>query len=534
MKHALLELFFLCCLPLAQLQAAAVSNDLLSLSEYYNDAFLGEKKTTNYFGPLDPRSTASTHTGNLVLLDDVFKETYINEQIQGEAFDLYDYWFSEVVEKSACPDVVLSENVDYIRYLYRLVTMSYLFEGLKLSHKLGAELGDKNICAISYKDVFGGCSPQSNDMKQFHSRVYGKFVNEIDKLKYQSFSKKETEAFIDGFRSSTSLTTDPLYSRLHDWCFANKKNCRTLSADEIKSALGNFCKDDKESIQLICSEKDSFYGLSQAEKASELIRSSNAFNLINQTGMGEECLRRYGKLFSAKEEAYPLLVKQYPLLYSHLLKSGSRYMQGELFLPGALKEFDMKGLSDFLTALKPPKVEPVVVKIKPRPKPAPKPVPVVVEAPKPVVKEPTPAPVAPEPPKVKISEFERAFLEVHNGASEVKFDMDVFRDDFEFTPEMVAELSGPIKKFQTRAALVDMKAYDLLGSHETPVGLVFIKFLIDAENHQGLYNITTVLGEKFYVVNDLENKKAPAYIQLKNDASTGNRWQIIMLKNPKK
>ena len=223
----------------------------------------------------------------------------------------------------------------------------------------------------------------------------------------------------------------------------------------------------------------------------------------------------------------------YPMIYSYLLKTDSRYLQGELFLPGALKEFDMKGLSDFLTALKPPKIEPVAVKPKPKPKARPKvvaPPPVTVEKPveKPVVVE-TP----PEPPK--LSEFEtKALMVTAQGKDQAVIDMNIFRDDFEFTPEMMSELAAPMKKFQTRAALNDMKAYDLLGTKEAPVGLVFIKYMLDTDNHQGLFNMVTVLGEKFYVVNDIEKKDVPLYMHLKNDASTNNRWQLVLLKDPLK
>jgi hypothetical protein len=108
--------------------------------------------------------------------------------------------------------------------------------------------------------------------------------------------------------------------------------------------------------------------------------------------------------------------------------------------------------------------------------------------------------------------------------------MEIFRDDFEFTSELIAELSGPIKKFQTRAAITEMKAYDNIGSANAPIGLMFIKFLIDTENHQGLYNIITVIGDKFYVNNDLEGKVESHLIQIKNDSSTKNRWQLIFLK----
>lgn len=509
---------------------AAMGTDSKNLDVYYRDVFLGEKKTSNYSGPLDPRSIYSDYRGDLVLLDDIFKEQYIDQQIQAEPFELYRYWFNEVMEKSTCPDITLGENVDYIRYLYRLVTMSYLFEGVKLNNKLAQQLGGQNICSMKFNDVFGGCAPESSDMKKFHERVYGKFVNEIEKARTPIFSKKETADWLNMFQDSTSLTTDPTLARLHDWCIANKKNCRQLSIDQIKEILGGFCTKDTTAIKLLCSEKDSYYGLAGVQTPTDLIKNSNAFNLINQSGMGEECLRRYGKLFQMKESINSVLSRQYPLIYSHLLKTNGRYIQGELFLPGSLKEFDMKGLSDFLSALKPPKVEPVIVIAKPKPKPKPRPV--VVEAPKVEEKKPEVIPVVvPEPPKPQVSEFERAVADmIKKGPSSIMIDMDTFRDDFEFTEAMIADLSGPIKKFQTRAALNDMKSYDRLGSSEAPVGLIFLKFLIDTNNHQGLYNITSVLGDKFYVMNDIEKKTQPHYIELLNDASTGNRWQIILLK----
>lgn len=515
-------------LTLAVLSSTAVfSAQDSNLNEYYRDVFMGEKKTPNYSGPLDPRTEISS--SGLILLDDIFKERYLNHQIQEMPFSLHQYWFNEVVEKSACPDSVLSDNIDYIRYLYRLVTISYLFEGIKLNNKVASQLGGKNICSMTFKDVFQGCTPESTDMKKFYERVYGKFVNEIEKIHTPQLSKKDMASFLDEFEGSTSLTSNPTFSRLHDWCIANKKNCRTLKAEEIKEALGGFCNEDKKMMKVLCSEKDSFYGLSGISVATDLIRTSNAFNLINQTGMGEECLRRYGKLFQGKESAYSSLSKQYPLIYSYLLKNNTAYPQGELFLPGALKEFDMKGLSDFLSALKPPKIEPVVI-IKPKPRPKPKPV--VAVAPKVEEQAPVAAPVVvPVSEKPHISEFEHGVAEMEEKKlSSYTLDMDTFRDDFEFTSAMIAELSGPIKKFQTRSALNDMKSYDLLGSAEAPVGLVFLKFLIDTENHQGLYNIVQVLGDKFYVSNDIEKKTTAHYIELKNDASTKNRWTIIMLK----
>jgi hypothetical protein len=534
MKKNVLLLFILSLL-LPSVATALVNKEIgmsESLDRYYQNLFIGEKRTGNYSGPLDPRSNFNEENGDLWLLDDQFSSHYLNNQIQADAIDLHGFWFKKIVEKSTCPDATLGENIDYIRYLYRLLTISYLFESLKINHKITASLGaEKNICSLSFDEVFGKCKPQTDDMKKFHERVYGKFVNEISKVSVPGFNKKELSNWLDNFQHSTALTIDPVHARLHDWCYAQKKNCRNLSVDDVKKALGSICNDDRGLIQNLCSEKDNLYGASYADRATELIQTSNAFNLINHSGMGEDCLRRYVKIFSPKEIRYGALSRQFPLIYSQLIRENSRYLQGELFLPGALKEFDMKGLSDFLTALKPPKIEPVI-KVLPKPKPKPK---IVIAKAKPIEKA-LPEPVQMEvviPPKPKISEFEKAVMELDEKKFEsLSINMETFRDDFEFTQQMIADLATPIKKFQTRAALNDMKSYDNLGSAEAPVGLIFLKYLIDTENHQGLYNIVTVLGDKFYVTNDIEKKDRPVFIELRNDSSTKNHWQIILMKRP--
>lgn len=517
----------------------AKTNNVLSekesLERYYHSLFVGEKRTSNYSGARDPRGVFSETKGELVFLDDLFSVHYIDKEIQEDAFGLHDFWFQKVIEKSTCPDATLGENIDYIRYLYRLLTISYLFESLKINHKAGSELGaGGNVCSLAFDDVFGKCTPVSDDMKKFHERVYGKFVNEISKINVQSFNKKEISGWISNFQKSTSLTIDPVYARLHNWCYRENKNCKTLSVDEVKKALGSICRNDRDLIQNLCSEKDGLYGASYADKATELIQASNAFNIINKSGMGEDCLRRYVKIFSPKEVRYVTLTHQFPLIYSQLIRENSRYPQGELFLPGALKEFDIKGLSDFLTALKPPKVEPVI-KVLPKPKPKPKPVVVAVVKPVEIAKpEPVKMEIV-EPPKPKISEFESAVLEMdQKNLQSLSVNMQRFKDDFEFTQQMIADLAAPIKKFQTRAALSDMKSFDNLGKAEAPVGLIFLKYLIDTENHQGLFNIITVLGDKFYVSNDIEKKDRPVYIELRNDSTTNNHWQIILIKKTEK
>jgi hypothetical protein len=56
--------------------------------------------------------------------------------------------------------------------------------------------------------------------------------------------------------------------------------------------------------------------------------------------------------------------------------------------------------------------------------------------------------------------------------------------------------------------------------------------MIDMEEHQGLYNVTSILGDKFYVSNDIDadQKPEPEYIQFSNAEGTGKNWQISILR----
>lgn len=503
-----------------------------SLDNYYERLKTGERKVENYTGPRDNRSLYIEASGKTVFLEDHYRNNVLNREIQAELFDLESFWKEKILEKSTCPDEELGEYSDYIRYLYRLISISYLFESIKLNHRISSELSfGKNACSLNYQELFGKCSAKSDDMKKFKDRIFGKFANEYEKMKYSALSKKESESFMEIFHLSTINNNDPTFARIHYWCLENNINCKKISLTDIKNAVGNFCQKDRELLLNICNEDDDIMGMSQVKTLEELVKSSNVFNLINGKGMGEDCLRRFSKLGAVREANYKELNIIIPLIYKYLNSEKVSYLQGSLFLPGALKEFDMKGLSDFLVALKPPKV--AVIKKVANVKPKPVPIPVVTLA-----KTPTPAPkidpvieAVPEVVVPKISEFEKAATLIgENKSAKEILDMDQFREDFEFTSKMISSLSQPIKKFQTRKALTDLRDFDKFGTSEAPVGIIFLKFLIDTDNHQGLYNVVNVLGDKFYLMNDFEGKTSPVFAELKNDQTTNHRWQIILLK----
>ena len=84
----------------------------------------------------------------------------------------------------------------------------------------------------------------------------------------------------------------------------------------------------------------------------------------------------------------------------------------------------------------------------------------------------------------------------------------------------------------TRDALKEMKTFDKLGSEEGPVPLLFLKYMIDMQEHTGLYNLINVLGDEFYVSNEIDSAFKPdsEKVKLINDESTGGKWQLYILR----
>jgi len=494
------------------------------MGHYYNSSFLGEKSFDHYHGPLDPELKTNSHHGETKFKDDIFIDRFAEDSIEDSFFSLNKFWSSEVMNMNSCPNFYLDQNIDYIRYLYRLITISYLFESLKeqasLSHQL--DFSD-SVCSLDWNSIFKKCSPKSVDMKRFLRRSKSRYLMSFDLSRVDIFKAGERrgwskEVLPKLLRSDKSL----IGQRLRRYC----KNNECLNVKNLKTVLKNSCRDDKKHIQMICSENDSLFGLSWAKTATKLLASSHVMRVLNKNGFAESCLERYTKMQREKEVNYSHLKSLFDPLYQKFLGSKDYVAEGELFLPGALKEFDDRGLKDFLF------VKPKVIAKKPIAKPIIKKAPTPKAKPKPVVKVvPKPKPVKVIVPKPKpLSTFELARKKlVDNKLKKVSLNMKLFKKDFIFNGKMIKALEAPLSDFQTREALKDMLTYDKLGSQYQPVRLLFLKFLIDQDKHVGLWNILSVLGSDFYVVNDIEKKDSPVAIRLKNDDSTDDMWQVILL-----
>jgi hypothetical protein len=505
-------------------RAESISNS------FYDSVHLGEKKVPEFFGTTDPTFKFSDVIGEINFEEVRYYERYLPNQISKGIFDLKDLWENELPIKSNCPDFYLNENIDYIRYLYRLLTISYIFEGLKEYHIQLYEIdGNEKKASLDWKKVIGKCSPKGIEMKKFVKRVKTRYLENWNPGSFEKLSKTQKKKWLERFKTLRPRGIAKI--RAYKWLLENGYSIEKTNFNQINKALISSYNQDLKSLHTFCSERDDLYGMSYISNAADLIFQSNASNVINSGGHGYSCLKRYSKLFQSKEKRYLDLDVIFSLVSKQLTAKGSRYIQGELFLPGALKEFDDKGLGDFLFVEKKvapkPKPKPVIIaKVIPKPKPKPKPKPV----PKKVVKVRAKPKPKPKPVK-KVSAFESARKILENsGKLRVSVDMKKMKKDLIFTKSMIKALQAPIKDYQTREALDDMKKYDGLGTKAEPMRLIFLKFLIENNMHQGLYNITSIIGDKFWLLNDLEGKVNPVYAEILNNEKTKYKWQLVLIK----
>lgn len=498
---------------------------------YYDSIFLGEKDFETYQGPLDPSLVYQEHLATNTFLDTIFEENYFYDLSSPEVSRWKSEWFGYFPAMSACPNFYLNENIEYIRYLYRLISISYLFESLKDHSQLYFSLGFDNDpwCGLDWKEVFGTCQPESKDMKTFVMRTQFRYLLDFDPLKNRQMGAKERDVWI-AKKQAYLQSNDPngiVDYRLKATC-TSESDCGNLRSTEIKNTISQACKRDKELINLLCSEKDMLYGISPSGIPRELLIKSNVMRVINEGGFAENCLRRYSDLQKSKERRYDWLLDTFTYVKKKMDKEKPDYLQGQIFIPGALKEFDDRGLTEFLFVAPTPTPTPEPTPAPtPKPTPRPTPVPTVIATPTPTPK-PTPTPTPTPEPIPSQFELARAKL-VKDKLKESPVNMEIFADEFTFEDKFVSRVRGPLAVFQTIKALKDLKKYDKLGSKRTPVKLFFLKLLIDQESHKGLWNIISVLGNQFYVKNDLENKDYPVLCRLENSAKTGHKWQITIL-----
>lgn len=493
-------------------------------------ANLGEKNFSHYYGPNFPLVQFSKYSNKYTFKDDRDKENLINQQISSELFSLKNFFEAEYFFGYSCPDKIYKENYKYIEYLFRLVNLSYLFESLRTYEFTSKQFKANNICQIDWKKEFNSCQPKSQEMKSFVknatsiSSVLGPVI-----VPFSTTRKDVLNQWVTDYNNNK--LSDITQYRIHSHCLVN--DCRITKPSDVASLVSSICQNDLSQFQRICSEVDRGFGVSSIPELFNAVSHSNAIRNIDQTGHAQGCVKRYISQNKVNEESRINFKNSFSLLYEE--KSEDKDLQGRLFSIGAMREFTEKGISDLFS--KKPKSVAKKVKKKKNNRVQNPPQFEIIELPKFVkIKKPKKIkkktkPLKKAEPVFSGSSFLKAVLFREKFKLErLNLDMSKFRYDYLFTVSRARSLAPVVERFGKYKVLEQMKKSDALGSSKAPIPLIYIKFLIEESLDQLLFNITNVIGNEFYIINDIdENIKSPTRISLLNNRSTYYKWQIVIL-----
>ena len=507
---------------------------LLSNSSY-SKIFLGEKEERVYKGPsLDnypyPSNIERPGKGDF-FLDGLYQNNFTFQSISDEVLALRTFWRHDFLVNSDCPLATFKKNEAYIRYLFRLLSISYLYESLKVHYGYEKKIRSKNqSCEISPKRVFANCKPQSTEMNGF--------VGRLEKLtkkggRYKTFKKKIIRKLmnvISGMKKRDG-TLGILQNTYQLWCRENSESsCDKLDNEKVEKILSWGCQNIREDIEIICSEKDSLYGLHNIKEMELLLEFSHVLGKVNQGGFQRKCLKRFIEVFKGQEVSNDHLNGSSSMILENLRKKEKRYLQGELFLYGSLQGFEKKGLGDFLiksSSLKDKKGD------RNKKSSSKENLKIVLKNPPKRTKKESNSSDEKKLKKFKIkgSQFKKtSYVLKKTGMERIPLNMKKFKGDFLFNEDVSLRLKVQFAEFEDFTFIKKLKDERGFGSKELPVLLLYLKFLIEHKRHLGLYNMTNVLGNRFYILNDLDDENKPELIELRNDEKTNWDWQIFLLK----
>lgn len=491
----------------------------------------GEKKFDHYYGAKDPLFFENTYTHELEFFDDDLSKNYFYKRLNGEFYELSSFFKYELPQALQCSDYYYNEYYDYYKYLVRLLTISYLYQSVEEYHQVAYKLNFNQICKVNWKNVFDQCRPKSADMKLFLSNTKQVLIGKKNiSLSFDEKKKSSRESWYQELLARSNK--DLVQFRISEQC--PNKSCLSRKRSGMKKYLQKQCQEDLSLFKSICREEDALYGASYLPEIYPLLISSNTMRVFPNDRLAQGCLKRFISENIKKEFEYGKLKSMFSYLYSKSLDKDVGYQRGRLFAIGALREFVEKGLKEVFEQGPPvleKKIQEIIVreKLKPRFE--------EITLPKFKKKKRKKRKVVKKMKEKKTRTFstfyETAKLRKKHDLEKAILDMKKFKFDFVFSIDQRKTFGPVIKKFSQIKSLKDMRQADKLGNKQAPIPLKFLKYMIDFDNHQGLYNIEQVVGGSFYVVNDIDRGvKQVEFVQIMNNKSTGHKWQIDILRPP--
>lgn len=494
----------------------------------------GQKDFDNYFGPEDPAFRYDSYRDKLKFVDDELVNDYSKDKVSLEISDLEKFFKRDFYLGLNCPDMAYKPKYHYLNYLTRLQVLSYLFQSLREHEYLAKKFDFKTSCSINWSEQVKKCDPVTKEMQGFKrdAAIALKGLKRVV-VPFEQSDPKKQKAWIKQLKQGEQKTLT--HFRIIEYC--KKQSCGKLTKKNIQGLINQVCVQEKELFNEVCSERDALYGVSNVPEVFHLVSGSSGMRGINQDGYGSGCLARFIEQNKDNEKKVFFLADLFKVLYEHNLNFTPDSPQGRLFTIGAVKEFTDKGLAGIFTPAK--KTAPKKIKTKPKKQVARLTNPEFekIFLPKVEKKKVKKKPVKKEK-KVAIKktvERKSSFLissefRAKYELDEVEINMNKFKYDYIFTLSQVDKLKKKVIDFSSIKSLKTMKKFDKLGSIKAPIPLKFIKFLIDNSYHKNLHNIIAVLGDSFFIFNDIDVKyRNTDYIQIKNDISTNFKWTIKIL-----
>jgi hypothetical protein len=484
----------------------------------------------------------SVNQNNVVEFRELMLErNYINSLINPPLFDL-EQMILNLNDEIQCSVSDLGSHYNYFTYLYRLISLSYLYEAITDYQIKLNKLAPDAMCLKKLKPLLqNGCNATSIDLKDFIQTTL--MMNSFDLTPEQLLTAKKLDATKLLVSYQQRATADISLERIRSYCEHISGSCDKLTEQELKVFLQKSCDEDISLFTLICNEKDSLLGLAEVPLAYQLLSTSNILNVIKDKDLASACLRRFSDISKRQQVKYYQLDKLFSVIHHLLVKSEpKKYAQGSIFVYGALKEFKEKGLFDILRD-KNVKSKVATTKTKPTPvaksnndreiKIAENKIQVIEEK-KEIIETKISEIMEVKPVEVVKSAFlEASELLDFSAHRLVWVDMVKFRFDFPFSFTQLKKYEEILSSYSTIKALEEMKKFDNIGTRSKPIPLSFVKYLIDTKKHHGLFNMIKVLGDEFYVFNDLD--KSHQYkahrIQPLNNHVTQLQWAILLLEN---
>ena len=112
------------------------------------------------------------------------------------------------------------------------------------------------------------------------------------------------------------------------WCRQKKsQDCKNFNDEKLRSVLKWGCQSIRDDIQIICSERDSLFGLNEVREMELLLEFSHVLGLADQGRFQRKCLKRFKEVFKGQEISNDHLLMSTQKILENLRKKGSRYLQ---------------------------------------------------------------------------------------------------------------------------------------------------------------------------------------------------------------